>query len=462
MTRLVAAVLPPRGSGGVDDRRSSRCSGTSTTPPPARPRRCCCRSAATARGRATTTTVVAPALLARLQPSGWSAGLSRWRSSAATRGAATPSCSRCSGTSPARAADDDRAGAALLLAPRPRRLRVRPDCRCCSWAATDGDSYAIQFPLFWHFASERRRDLHDRHAARLLPHATATAGAWASGRSCPCCSRARARQRSHFALVPLFWHFARPRPPTSSTTVVGPYCTGAGAARPPTPSSRCLLPARRAAGRQRRDQLHALPAGPLPARREHAACSSTPLGGVGARAEPQRRLRSAPTSGTTTRSCRSASSRSCTPTSRTATPASGPASTAPGSRSTRPTAGRASCSRCSAPTRTSTSATPGWSPPSSACAGTTAIASTPSCRSTGGRCSAIDDTTVVGPLLRPHRARACTTSASCRSSSTRATRSGRVTVIPPLLYLPRATSTTARASGTGASSTSTSTTATRA
>ena len=49
---------------------------------------------------------------------------------------------------------DDRAGAPLLLASRPRRLRAR---NAALFMGNDrGERYEIQFPLVWHFASERR------------------------------------------------------------------------------------------------------------------------------------------------------------------------------------------------------------------------------------------------------------------------------------------------------------------
>ena len=85
----------------------------------------------------------------------------------------------------------------------------------------DGDRYAVQFPLFFHFASERDgtsttvtpvgffgrdRDGWSAGIGPLLPFIYARSG----------------RDRSHFALVPLIWHFAD-RTADKTTTVVGLY-----------------------------------------------------------------------------------------------------------------------------------------------------------------------------------------------------------------------------------------------
>ena len=440
MTRLATAVLPARGSARDRRPRCSRCSGISTTGRPAR------RALVTAArrlplGAARHDRRLPAVLLARLQSrSGWNAGLFP-----------------------------------LLM-----------------FGSNKGTAHAIVFPLFWHLAASIRRrrrccrsstgtatakgyalgdaasvhgqrpgrelrdpvpaglalreraprHVHHRHADRLLPHRSRrleprrrAAGAAAvravgedalalrAGAAVLALRRSHRRQGDH-------------RRRRTTAPARGGETTDA-----PVPAA--LLPPRREAGRQRRDQLHAVPAGPLPARREHARCWSRRCprrraDRTAAAASPDR------TSGTTTRTCRSASSRSCTRTSPAATPASGRASSACGSRSTRPGARRACCSRSSARTATSTRPTPGWSPATSACAGTTATASMRWCRSTGGRHSASDDDGHRA-VLQSHRARRAQLGVVPLFFRARNPERS-ITVIPPLLTT-AATSTTARASG---------------
>ena len=97
------------------------------------------------------------------------------------------------------------------------------------------------------------------------------------------------KTHSHFALVPLIWHFAdraADQDDHGRRAVLAPPL-GQRDHRRPVPAA--LLPAGRAPGRQRRDQLHALPAGALPARCAHARVRHA-AGRVGARARAQRRL----------------------------------------------------------------------------------------------------------------------------------------------------------------------------
>jgi hypothetical protein len=89
------------------------------------------------------------------------------------------------------------------------------------WGSNDGDSYAVQFPLFWRFSSARTgatttatplgyfhrdRDGWSLGVGPLLPIFYARAGA----------------TRAHAVLFPVFWHF-RDAAEQRSTTVVGPF-----------------------------------------------------------------------------------------------------------------------------------------------------------------------------------------------------------------------------------------------
>ena len=185
-------------------------------------------------------------------------------------------------------------------------------------------------------------------------------------------------------------------------------------------------------------------------------------GRVGARARTAAAASSARTSGTTTRSCRSASSRCLhADVTRHATPASGRGSSGCGSRSTRPDAqARVLFPLFGALQRPSTRPTPGCSPPSSACAATN-----------GDRVDALaaallavvvrrcKTTTVVGAVLRSHRARRAQLGARAARSSARATRSEHHGH-PAAAHLSAARKPAANASGSGRRSTSTSTTRT--
>jgi hypothetical protein len=81
-----------------------------------------------------------------------------------------------------------------------------------------GDSYAIQFPLLWHFASERHGT---STTATPLGYVHTDADGW-SGAVTPLVWFRSGKTRSHFAFVPLFWHFAD-RSADRTTTVAGPY-----------------------------------------------------------------------------------------------------------------------------------------------------------------------------------------------------------------------------------------------
>ena len=84
-----------------------------------------------------------------------------------------------------------------------------------------GDSYAIQFPLIWHFASERRGT-----STTVVPvgyyHKDPDGWSMGVGPLVPLLFARSGKTRSHFALVPLIWHFAD-RTADRTTTVVGPY-----------------------------------------------------------------------------------------------------------------------------------------------------------------------------------------------------------------------------------------------
>ena len=157
--------------------RCSRCSGTSGTPRPARPRPRCCRSSRTARARATRSTVVGPVLLAQLHERRLErAASSRSPSSATTPGAATRVVFPLFWHFSQRAGVDDGAVPALLPAPRRARLRHRRDAAASTRATTDGEQLRRPVPAVLALRQRARasRSTH-RHAARLLPAATATA-----------------------------------------------------------------------------------------------------------------------------------------------------------------------------------------------------------------------------------------------------------------------------------------------
>ena len=249
-----------------------------------------------------------------------------------------------------------------------------------------GESYAVQFPLFFHFASERTGS-----STTLTPigyvHSDNDGWSFGVGPVLPLLFVRSGKTRSHFALLPLFWHFTD-RTADKSTTVVFPYWHRRWGGET-TDGLFPLLYYRRGARPGGNDET-SFTLFPLVYYRRDAAVRiwATPLAASARGPEPQRRASSDRTSGTTTRTCRSASSRCCTPTSPATTPASGRASSARTSRSTAPAARRACCSRCTAATATSARPTPGCSPATSACGARTATRSTRWRRSTGDRRSA--------------------------------------------------------------------------
>ena len=85
----------------------------------------------------------------------------------------------------------------------------------------DADSYAIQFPLFFHFANERAGS-----STTVTPvgYVHQDRDGWSGGLGpfVPLVWFRSGRERSHFAVVPLFWHFTDAKA-ESSTTIVGPY-----------------------------------------------------------------------------------------------------------------------------------------------------------------------------------------------------------------------------------------------
>jgi hypothetical protein len=81
-----------------------------------------------------------------------------------------------------------------------------------------GESYAIQFPLIWHFASEKRGT---STTATPIGYYHSDPDGWSAAFT-PLLWMRSGKTRSHFALVPLFWYFAD-RTEDKTTTVVGPY-----------------------------------------------------------------------------------------------------------------------------------------------------------------------------------------------------------------------------------------------
>jgi hypothetical protein len=85
----------------------------------------------------------------------------------------------------------------------------------------DGETYAIQFPLLFHTASER-----DGTSTTITPlgytHRDRDGWSFAVGPIVPLLFARSGRTQSHFALVPLIWHFDD-RTADRSTTVVGPF-----------------------------------------------------------------------------------------------------------------------------------------------------------------------------------------------------------------------------------------------
>jgi hypothetical protein len=89
------------------------------------------------------------------------------------------------------------------------------------WGGRDGDSYAFQVPLFWHFASER-----DRSSTYATPvgyyHRDADGWSAGVGPLLPLLWLRSGEKRSHAVLFPIFWRF-RDDGQQKATTVVGPY-----------------------------------------------------------------------------------------------------------------------------------------------------------------------------------------------------------------------------------------------
>jgi len=82
-----------------------------------------------------------------------------------------------------------------------------------------GESYAVQFPLIWHFASERRGT---STTATPIGYVHRDPDGWSGALLPPFIWARSGKTRSHFALVPLFWYFTD-RNEDKTTTVVGPY-----------------------------------------------------------------------------------------------------------------------------------------------------------------------------------------------------------------------------------------------
>ena len=184
----------------------------------------------------------------------------------------------------------------------------------------DGESYAVLFPLFFHTASERQGHERHHHAARVRR------------------ARSRRDQRRHrpHHPAPLLAHRPRPvalRAAAALLVLRRPRGRQVDDRRRPllAPAlgrrddrrtlSAVLLPARRAAGRQRREEPHRLPALLLPPRRADAPLRQLARR-LGAHAERQRRASSAPTSGSRTATSTPGSFRCSTPTSCAAATAS--------------------------------------------------------------------------------------------------------------------------------------------
>jgi len=84
-----------------------------------------------------------------------------------------------------------------------------------------GDSYAIQFPLIWHFASERR-GTSTTYTPLGYYHTDPDGWSTGIGPLIPLVFARSGKTKSHFALVPLIWHFAD-RSEKKTTTVVLNY-----------------------------------------------------------------------------------------------------------------------------------------------------------------------------------------------------------------------------------------------
>ena len=134
---------------------------------------------------------------------------------------------------------DHGARAPLLLAPRPRRLRARR--RRCYFAGNDrGEQLHDPVPagLALRERAPRRRRPPSRRSATTTP--TPTAGASPPVRSCRCCSRGRGSS-ARTSRCSRCSGTSRIAPPTRRPRSPRSTGTGAGAARRPTPCSRCFI-----------------------------------------------------------------------------------------------------------------------------------------------------------------------------------------------------------------------------
>ena len=250
-----------------------------------------------------------------------------------------------------------------------------------------GERYKVLFPLVWHFSSERRGT---STTATPLGYYHTDPDGWSLGAGpiVPLLFARSGKERSHFALFPLFWHFSD-RAADKQTTVAALYW-------------------HRRWGGETTDALFPLfhyRRGARPGGSDETSFTLFPL--VHYRRDANSKVLVTPLYTSARGPERSAglrrtvhlvrrqgavSSLRPVPAHRRDEPRDARAdarSSAPGSRWTRPGAGPGCCSPCSAPTPTSARPTPGWCRPTSACAATTAIASTRCCRSIGGRRSAI-------------------------------------------------------------------------
>jgi hypothetical protein len=84
-----------------------------------------------------------------------------------------------------------------------------------------GESYAIQFPLIWHFASDRRGTSTTGTPIGYF-HTDPDGWSLGVGPLVPLLFARSGKVKSHFALVPLFWHFTD-RSEDKTTTVVVNY-----------------------------------------------------------------------------------------------------------------------------------------------------------------------------------------------------------------------------------------------
>ena len=367
----------------------SRCSGTSATP----------ASGATAHSAAA---ALFPPQLARRDPdrrrasspcgattgatptAAGARGCSRWPSSGSGPTGATACCSRCSGTSATGQ------GSTTVAAPFFFRFADRnqvsmgiPPAALLLRRASGSDRYHVQFPLFWRFS-----DGATGVSTTVVPPAVrAQRAARIFGRAVPAAVRRQLERPRALRALPAV--LALPGPADRPLLD--------GGAQLPLPAARrrdhpravppAALPQRGPPGRQARDQLHPVPAGPLPPRPPTAGSSSAPSR-VAART-PQTRAGFIPPY--FWYQDRNVAASGVPPLyfdiTRLDTQRAHPHLRSLGQRRHAPARRRGCCSRCSAATPTSESGGPGSSRPSSAGASTAdrarATRSTPSCRCSG-------------------------------------------------------------------------------